>query len=104
MSKRSNAGRRPDVPCGQTAMFTYQTDRTAKALALDGTRWVYPCGLCNANPVSEPGTLCSTCAPTPPRSRRKTAKTATKTSTKTTAKKAAKKSAKKAPAARRGAA
>jgi len=79
-------------------MFTYQTDRTAKALALDGTRWVYPCGLCNANPVSEPGTLCSTCAPTSPRSRRKTAKTAK------TAKAASKTTPKKAAAARRGAA
>lgn len=70
MSKRSN----PDIPCGQTAMFTYQTDRTAKALALDATRWVYPCGLCNGQTVSEPGKLCSTCAPSQPRSRRKTAK------------------------------
>ncbi|MQA02147.1 MAG: hypothetical protein GEV07_05280 [Streptosporangiales bacterium] len=73
MSKRSN----PDIPCGQTAMFTYRADATARALGLDLTRWVYPCGLCNGGSVSEPGKLCATCAPTPPRSRRKTSKTTT---------------------------
>lgn len=70
----------PSIPCGQTAMFSYQTDATAKALALDATRWVYPCGLCNGQMVSEPGRLCSTCAPTPPRSRRRTTTKKTRTS------------------------
>lgn len=73
MSKRSAGG----IPCGQTAMFTYQVDTTARALALDATRWVYPCGLCNGAAVSEPGNLCSTCAPTRP-SRRKPTKTSSK--------------------------
>lgn len=93
MSKPSN----PSIPCGQTAMFTYQTDQTAKALALDATRWVYPCGLCNGQTVSEPGGLCATCAPTPPRSRRKTAKQATTTP-------ATKKAARKRRASEQGAA
>lgn len=81
MSKRSD----PSIPCGQTALFTYQSDSTAKALALDATRWVYPCGLCNGKLVSEPGRLCSACAPAPPRNRRKSAKPAAR---KTVAKKA----------------
>lgn len=69
-------------------MFVYRVDEIGKRLALnDGTpQWQYPCGLCNGRLVTEPGALCSVCAPDTPRSRRKTAKP--RTSKKTTAKKA----------------
>jgi hypothetical protein len=60
----------------QPAMFVYRVDEVARRLALsDGSpRWQYPCGLCNGHLVTEPGALCSVCAPDAPRSRRKTAK------------------------------
>lgn len=64
----------------QPAMFVYRVDEIGKRLALsDGTpRWQYPCGLCNGRLVTEPGALCSVCAPDVPRSRRKAAKPRTR--------------------------
>ncbi|MQA78106.1 MAG: hypothetical protein GEV10_06455 [Streptosporangiales bacterium] len=88
MSQRRSSNHVPPEP-EQPAMFTYRVDQVAKNLALgDKPKWRYPCGLCNGSLVSEPGGLCSTCAPTPPRSRRKTAKprTAKKTTTAKTTK------------------
>lgn len=59
----------------QPAMFVYRVDEVAKRLALgDQPKWQYPCGLCNGRLVTEPGALCSVCAPDAPRSRRKTTK------------------------------
>ncbi|MGH3500041.1 MAG: hypothetical protein ACRDQA_03925 [Nocardioidaceae bacterium] len=74
-------------------LFTYTVDKTARALAVEEKpSWRYPCGLCNAGVVTEPGALCAACAPVaePPSNqakRRAKKTTAEKTSKSTSARK-----------------
>lgn len=85
MSKRRSDSRADPV---QASMFVFRVDEVGQALGLgDQPRWQYPCGLCNGRLVTEPGALCSVCAPVAPRSRRTTAKPR-KTAKKTTTRKA----------------
>jgi hypothetical protein len=72
----------------QASMFVFRVDEVGQALGLgDQPRWQYPCGLCNGRLVTEPGSLCSVCAPVAPRSRRKTAKPRKTAAKKATARK-----------------
>lgn len=85
MSKR-RSNNKPDPV--QASMFVFRVDEVGQALGLgDQPRWQYPCGLCNGRLVTEPGALCSVCAPSAPRSRRTTAKPR-KTAKKATARRA----------------
>ena len=87
MTNGSDHGEPAAVP-----LFTYTVDKTARSLSLDEKpKWRFPCGLCNAGIVTEPGALCEQCSPAvnPPKPRKRASKKtrAKKTTSKTGARK-----------------